>query len=222
MKDLRLVAPFNWFLIGLVALATICGLALVPLDGVLPIHWGFSGEADGFAPAPIALMLPLAMIVVVLALLFAIRRARMQTDFQSGRFVIDATIGGLAGIALVIETATVLIGLGQSVDVPRLICMAVTALFVVVGNVLPKTRQNWVAGIRLPWTLRDADNWRVTHRWAGRAMVVFGLIGFLLAALGPTVWSLFAAVFGAAFVPILIGIGVSYGHAMRHGETRAN
>ena len=216
MQAQRLVSPFNWLLIALVALVTAVGFALVPLDHDLPIHWGISGEADGFAPAPVALLMPLAILVVLLVLFVAIRRARLRADFAAGRFVIDAAISGLAGLSLVLAVATVLIGVGAEVDMPRIVCLAVTALFVIIGNALPKTRPNWVAGIRLPWTLRDADNWRVTHRWTGRAMFACGLVAFVTVAIGVPVWGLMVAVFGAAFVPVLVGLGVSYTHALRH------
>ena len=216
MQAQRLVSPFNWLLIALVALVTASGFVLVPLDGDLPIHWGISGAADGFAPTPVALLMPLVILGAVLALLYVMRRARLRADFTAGRFVIDAAISGLAGLSLVLAVATVLIGTGAEVDMPRIVCLAVTALFVIIGNALPKTRPNGVAGIRLPWTLRDADNWRVTHRWTGRVMFVCGVIAFAVIAIGVPVWGLIVAVFGAAFVPVLVGLGVSYAHALRH------
>lgn len=216
MQAQRLVSPFNWLLIALVALTTAIGFVLVPLDSDLPIHWGISGAPDWFAPAPVALLMPLAILVALLVLFVAIRWARLRADFTAGRFVIDAAISGLAGLSLVLAVATVLIGVGAAIDMPRIVCLAVTALFVIIGNALPKTRPNWVAGIRLPWTLRDADNWRVTHRWTGRAMFVCGLAAFVTIAIGVPTWGLMVAVFGAALVPVLVGLGVSYAHALRH------
>jgi len=47
---------------------------------------------------------------------------------------------------------------------------------IVVGNVLSKTERNFFIGIRLPWTLASEENWRATHRLAGKLMVIFGLL----------------------------------------------
>ncbi len=41
-------------------------------------------------------------------------------------------------------------------------------ILIVVGNYLPKCRQNYTIGIKLPWTLADEENWDYTHRMAGK------------------------------------------------------
>ena len=42
------------------------------------------------------------------------------------------------------------------------------------GNYLPKSRQNYTIGIKLPWTLADVDNWNKTHRLAGALWIAAG------------------------------------------------
>ena len=49
-------------------------------------------------------------------------------------------------------------------------------LFVIVGNYLPKCRQNYTMGIKLPWTLHDEENWNHTHRLAGYLWIVAGVV----------------------------------------------
>ncbi len=46
----------------------------------------------------------------------------------------------------------------------------------IVGNFLPKSRQNYTIGIKLPWTLSDKENWNCTHRFAGKVWIAGGLI----------------------------------------------
>ena len=46
----------------------------------------------------------------------------------------------------------------------------------IIGNYLPKSRQNYTIGIKLPWTLSDKENWNSTHRFSGRMWIVGGLI----------------------------------------------
>ena len=48
--------------------------------------------------------------------------------------------------------------------------------FIVIGNYLPKCRQNYTVGIKIPWTLHDEENWNHTHRMAGYLWMLGGLI----------------------------------------------
>ena len=41
---------------------------------------------------------------------------------------------------------------------------------------MPKTRQNYSIGIKLPWTLDDRDNWNKTHRLAGVLWIICGIL----------------------------------------------
>ena len=47
---------------------------------------------------------------------------------------------------------------------------------IVIGNYLPKTRRNYTIGIRITWTLENDENWRKTHRLAGKIWVLGGLL----------------------------------------------
>lgn len=49
-------------------------------------------------------------------------------------------------------------------------------IFFLIGNYLPKCRQNYTVGIKLPWTLADEGNWTLTHRFAGRLYAIIGVI----------------------------------------------
>lgn len=51
-----------------------------------------------------------------------------------------------------------------------LIYYGTSLLFIVIGNYLPKIRQNNTIGIRIVWTLQDEENWNATHSFSGRDM----------------------------------------------------
>ena len=46
---------------------------------------------------------------------------------------------------------------------------------------LPKCRQNYTVGIKVPWTLASEANWDATHRMAGKLWVAGGVLILLLA-----------------------------------------
>jgi uncharacterized membrane protein len=55
------------------------------------------------------------------------------------------------------------------------------ALYLVIGNVMPRTRFNWWFGVRTPWTLSSDRVWTRTHRLAGYSMTGAGLVMLLVA-----------------------------------------
>ncbi len=115
-----------------------------------------------------------------------------------------ALLGGLHAL-------TVAVALGADLDVLRLVLIATGALFIVIGNYLPKVRSNYLMGIRTPWTLTSDLAWYRTHRLGGRLFVIGGLVvialgvsgadgGLLVAALIATIAVLLVALFAYSFV----------------------
>lgn len=215
MTDRPILNTLNRVLILAVLAATATGFFLVPLDGMLPVHWDINGQPDNFAPAPIALLIPAIMAIVVVGLLFVLRPAGLRKDFEAGRYVIDVSVSFILALAVVLTLTTIAIGMGVAVDIPRLIAFTMGAMLLVIGNYLPKTQPNWIAGFRLPWTLRDPANWRVTHRWGGRLMMLGGAVAILAAILNPPSAVLFLVIIAAALLPALAGVAISYAMARR-------
>lgn len=65
---------------------------------------------------------------------------------------------------------------GHEVSASKLMFPFMGLLFAFVGNIMFSIRPNYFAGIRVPWTLADNDNWRATHRLAGRLWFWGGLV----------------------------------------------
>ncbi|WP_019791626.1 SdpI family protein, partial [Streptococcus sobrinus] len=76
--------------------------------------------------------------------------------------------------------------------------------FIVIGNYLPKIRQNYTVGLRFPWNINDEGAWNHTHRLAGFLWVLGGLIiivdGFIDFAF---VWVFFGSVILMVLLPII-------------------
>ncbi len=66
--------------------------------------------------------------------------------------------------------------LGKAFDVVRLMPAMLGAMFVFIGNFLPKIRQNRTLGIKTSWTLNNEENWNRTHRLGGKVWVIGGLV----------------------------------------------
>lgn len=77
-------------------------------------------------------------------------------------------------------------------------------LFIAVGNYLPKCKQNYMVGIKLPWTLDDAENWNATHRMAGPIWVLGGLAILILNIAGlNNTWTFLGITLLVALIPCI-------------------
>ena len=79
-------------------------------------------------------------------------------------------------------------------------------LFMIIGNYLPKVKQNNTIGIRVVWTLQDEENWSATHRFSGKLWVASGVLCMLCGLFGESIAALvlyIVSIMAAAIVSIL-------------------
>ncbi len=84
------------------------------------------------------------------------------------------------------------------------VMILISLLFLVLGNLLPKVKNNFFMGIRTPWTLSDPDIWNRTNRLGGKLFFGVGLYGMLASLILPEevlFWSFMAAILAAALIP---------------------
>lgn len=63
---------------------------------------------------------------------------------------------------------------GIAVDIGFVANGIVGLLFILIGNYMPKCKQNYTTGIKVPWTLHSQENWNRTHRLAGWVWIIGG------------------------------------------------
>ena len=73
-------------------------------------------------------------------------------------------------------------------------------VFLAVGNYMPKTRQNYTIGIKIPWALNDTENWNKTHHFAGIIWIVCGVI-LIINAFLDIIWLVPASIAVAVLLP---------------------
>ena len=67
----------------------------------------------------------------------------------------------------------------------RIIPIVLGGSLVLMGNVMPRLRANWVAGLRTSRTFADPQLWRAAHRTFGGAFVVSGLLTMVVGLIAP-------------------------------------
>ncbi|HEV7306543.1 SdpI family protein [Ensifer sp.] len=203
-------SPAILVLTGILLSATIAGFLAIPPETLLPIHWGPDGTADAFWPRNRALFLAPVAVALILTLSAFAERFAPKPEIRAGRHVTAVTVSGILALFAAIQTVIVLIGLGFDLSMSRVIAFGMGLLAIVVGNVLPKSQPNSLAGMRLPWTLKDAKNWRATHRLTGGLMVATGALQVALSLALPTGMLLAFTTVAAMVGPVSIGCLYSY------------
>ncbi len=148
----------------------------VPTDMMLPIHWNSAGEIDRYADAATALLFPPGVMVGLILLLSILRylEPRKENLVQSKKAT-HAIAFAIILLLAVLEGGYVALIYGFTLKMHLLVVFMVGICLMIVGNYLSKTRSNYFIGIRTPWTLQNDENWRKTHRLAGRLFMVSGL-----------------------------------------------
>lgn len=183
----------------------------IPDDALVPIHWGIDGRADGFAPKPVGLLIMPIAAAVVAALLAVVpriepRRANLERSGKAYGATWIAVMTVLGGV----HVLAIAVALGATLDVARIVLTGTGAMFVVIGNYLPKVRPNYLMGIRTPWTLSSDLSWVKTHRIGGRLFVVEGLILVVLGLLRPEPVVLAIGLVGAIAAILIVSVVYSY------------
>ena len=99
--------------------------------------------------------------------------------------------------------------MGAVANVGQWIAIAVGALFVLLGNFMGKSRANWFAGFRTPWTLSSDYSWQKTHRMTGWMFVLTGVTTILAAILSTPLAAFLAMIVGTVGT-IVLGAVLSY------------
>ena len=179
------------------------GAALYPrLPETMATHWDFSGNANGWSSrAATVFGLPLFILALHLVCFYAESR---ETKKNRNPVLRTVLLWFCPAVSLLGGAVTLGTGLGYEMPISTVVPVFMGLLFLILGNYLPKIRQNRTMGIKLPWTLASEENWTRTHRVAGFTWVAAGLLMLLSALLrlhGPTVTVVLLAL--AVGIPVL-------------------
>ena len=141
----------------------------------IPTHYGITGEPDGYSSKAMTVF-GLAPLMLRFQLLILYVLGKDPKTAKLSNKVLNLVIW----IIPVISLYNCLIVYGKALNLPisvsKLTVLLFGVLFILVGNYLPKTRQNRTIGIRLPWTLKNKNNWNKVHRLGGYLFIIAGVI----------------------------------------------
>jgi len=86
-------------------------------------------------------------------------------------------------------------------------CLAGLGLVLIgVGNIMPRTRPNWIAGLRTKRAMRHPEVWRTTHRRFGALLMLTGA-AVVAVAIFATPYALLVGIVGSFLSAIVATIG---------------
>ncbi len=181
----------------------------LPAGAQIPVHWGPSGEPDGYGGKLMGLML-MPTIAAGLVILFEIipRVEPRRENILRSRQAYNAVRVGLLLFLLGMHVVAVMAALGKTLNMSLFVAVGMGLLMVVIGGYLGKVRSNYMFGIRTPWTLASDLSWEKSHRLGGRLFIISGLLTILSGIVAPTwsVWVLLFTILGST----VIVMGYSY------------
>ena len=162
----------------------ILGIVYYPqLPARVPSHWNIHGDIDGWStPCFAAFFLPMIILGIYLFLSFIVFLDPFRKNIEKFydvlwqfKLAMILFMGGLYGVTLIAALSK------NRILVDKIVIIGVGALFVFMGNLMPKIKRNFFIGIRLPWTIYSDEVWRKTHKMGKPVFMTMGLIVLLSA-----------------------------------------
>ena len=201
----------RWYPIGLAVVAAAGSLVVYDrLPEQITVHWDLAGNPNGSMSRPIgAFITPVILLVAWAAMRAAPAIDPRRENYERFGAAYDIVVAALLLPVFAMHFFLLAVALGYPVPIARLAPALMGPVLVVVGNVMPRARSNFMFGIRTPWTLSNDRVWARTHRLAGYTMTAAGLVLTLSAAFA-SIKSLQAVIISAVVAALVAPAAYSY------------
>ena len=132
----------------------------------MPTHWNAAGDVDGWSGKAFAVF-GLPLIMVAAQWLCMLGTAADPKKNNHSEKVLHLVLWIVPALSVVLHAVTYATALGHAVPMEVVMPILVGLIFTIIGNYMPKCKQNYTIGIKIPWTLDNEENWNRTHRFAG-------------------------------------------------------
>ena len=207
-KKMERLKRFKWaLLIYVLALVGILYFAtMVDAETVVPTHWNVYGEVDGTMSKNAALYMMIGMLSGIFLLMYlmpqyspwyAKHRERMERLLPLLTAILCFCLGFIGVYSFYLA------GMGSLKTPVSMITVVIGAIFILLGNLLPKVPKNFFVGIRTPWTLVNDKIWTKTHRLGGGLFVLSGILMVVKSFIMPEL-RLFHQISGVMIMALLL------------------
>ncbi|MDO4679132.1 MAG: SdpI family protein [Blautia sp.] len=162
-------------------------------------HWGNNGP-NGYSPKAFACFgLPGIMVGLNLLVYFMMENDPKRKNYSHTLRKLIVYV--IPVMTLVTSAVTIGTGLGITFQVNLIMPVFVGIILIIIGNYLPKCKQNYTMGIKCPWTLNSEENWNKTHHLGGYLTILAGILMMFGGLSDVTQVLAFVGVIAAALIP---------------------
>lgn len=138
-------------------------------------HIGISGSPDAVGnKAFMVFGLPVILLIVHLFCLWL--TGKDPGHKKQPEKAIDIVFRIMPAVSLFVNSLMYAVSFKISFNPMMLMVGFLAFMFICIGNYLPVCKQNATLGIKIKWTLENAENWRATHRFSGKVWFICGLM----------------------------------------------
>ena len=167
----------------------------------IPSHWNAAGEIDGWSSKGFTVF-GMPLILLAGQWLCILGTGADPKKKNHSEKVLHLVLWIIPVISVLLHTIVYAVAMGKNVRVEVVMPVFMGLVFAVIGNYLPKCKQNYTIGIKIPWTLNSEENWNKTHRFAGWLWMACGVV-IMLTGLFGGFWIFFGIVLLMVLAPFI-------------------
>jgi len=177
MRTKRAVALCGAFVAAMVGASVLVGPRL---PETMVTHWDAVGQPDDtMSKCWGQFFVPLLTLGVVALVLLSPRIDPKRENVEAFRPLYNEFVVLLIAFLAVTHGVVLAVNLGYDVPISSVVFAGVGLVVFYTGRLLANAEQNWVVGIRTPWTLSDEQVWERTHDVGATLFKLSGVLAFL-------------------------------------------
>jgi uncharacterized membrane protein len=218
-----------WILAILPLAVTLCILPGAP--ATVPAHYGLNSMADRWSSKYELFVFP--TIVLILALIgwiyahhYRSKENRKEENDNSMSADRKALLSGmLIGVAILNAVTYIMLYTScnkiqdlSGTNHDRIIALALNLFYIIMGNIMPKLKQNGFVGIRISWTLNNEEVWYRTHRFGGKLWVIGGIVLAVVCLVVPSAFAEPISIAGLILMTVAVCVYAHHEYVRITGE----
>jgi len=168
----------------LMLLSLAAGIIALPfLPEQIPAHYNAAGQVDRWGSRYETLIFPAMTVLIGLIMLAASKYSEKKEKNGQNNAKLVLITGIACCILFILMQAYYLYAGFQrvedlsslSVDISRLVFGVMGVIMIVLGNVMPKAKNNAFIGLRTPWSRKNDEVWKKSQKFGGVSFMLGGL-----------------------------------------------
>lgn len=181
-----------WSISGICLAGTALALQVLPMK--VPMHYNAAGVVDRWGSKYECMIMPVIVLLNSLLwhcviLYFEKKALRTEDEMEAAHARSNAKSIGIIGIVTAIMHTVIqgallyasYIGANantktQMIDIQKIFIIAAGFVCIICGNILPKTRPNYIVGFRVRWSRYNNVTWKKTNQFGAIWMMMAGIV----------------------------------------------